>query len=129
MMNHFSHSVVGTVLGSEKYKVIHLLENHCGRIEMTSLKFKEYRQMNGQSLRLMCKAGQGKFLRRFDKTLFPVKETDVVCPHFMLLAWANGCPYNCAWTHFCLHQEPAGPYQVVMITLMMETSPAKPPFF
>jgi spore photoproduct lyase len=42
---------------------------------------------------------QRRILRRFDKTPFPSAETDAVCPHFMLLAWANGCPYNCAWCY------------------------------
>lgn len=42
---------------------------------------------------------QRRMLRRFDKTPVPVKSTDIVCPHFMLLAWANGCMYNCAWCY------------------------------
>jgi spore photoproduct lyase len=44
-------------------------------------------------------ASAGDCLRRFDKTPFAVAETDVVCPHFMLLAWANGCQFNCAWCY------------------------------
>jgi spore photoproduct lyase len=42
---------------------------------------------------------QKKILRKFDRTPVPIKETDVVCPHFMMLAWANGCMYNCAWCY------------------------------
>ena len=42
---------------------------------------------------------QRRVLRRFDRTPVPLKATDVVCPHFMLLAWANGCMYNCSWCY------------------------------
>jgi spore photoproduct lyase len=64
-----------------------------------SVKFKQYKQLNGQPKTQFSMVGQGRILRRFDKTPFPVKETDVVCPHFVLLAWANGCMYNCAWCY------------------------------
>jgi spore photoproduct lyase len=66
---------------------------------MSSVKFKEYMQLDGQLKTQFSMAGQGRILRRFDKTPFPVSETDVVCPHFVLLAWANGCMYNCAWCY------------------------------
>jgi spore photoproduct lyase len=56
----------------------------------------EYKQLDGTTKTQVSEVGEG-ILRRFAKTEFPVKETDVVCPHFMLLAWANGCPYSCAW--------------------------------
>ena len=62
------------------------------------LKFKEYKQLNGEILKQVSEAGSG-ILRRFDKTPYPMNETDCICPHFMLLAWANGCPYNCAWCY------------------------------
>jgi len=41
--------------------------------------------------------GNRAIIELFDKTPFPVKRTDVVCPHFMELKWANGCRFNCAW--------------------------------
>lgn len=62
-----------------------------------SIRFKEYKQLSGQTLSQVSKVGD--VLRRFDRTPFPMAQTDVVCPHFMLLAWANGCPYNCAWCY------------------------------
>jgi len=62
------------------------------------IKYKEYKQLDGEVRNQVSTVGEG-LLRRFDKTPFPVSDTDVVCPHFMLLAWANGCPYNCAWCY------------------------------
>jgi spore photoproduct lyase len=62
------------------------------------VKFKEYKQLDGSVKNQVSDAG-GSILRRFDKTPFPVDAKDVICPHFMLLAWANGCPYNCAWCY------------------------------
>jgi len=29
----------------------------------------------------------------------PKRLTDVVCPHFLELKWAYGCPYDCAWCY------------------------------
>jgi spore photoproduct lyase len=62
------------------------------------VKFKEYKQLDGSVRNQVSDAG-GSILRRFDKTPFPEDAKDVICPHFMLLAWANGCPYNCAWCY------------------------------
>lgn len=61
------------------------------------MKFKEYKQLDGSMAKLVSEAGP--IIRRFDKTPFPINETDVVCPHFVLCAWANGCMYNCAWCY------------------------------
>ena len=36
----------------------------------------------------------GKRIHLFDKT-----KGDIVCPHFWILAWARGCPFNCAWCY------------------------------
>jgi len=41
--------------------------------------------------------GDGSIIKRFDKTPTPKKRTDVVCPHFLELKWAYGCPFDCAW--------------------------------
>jgi len=43
--------------------------------------------------------GDGSIITKFDKTPTPQKPTDVVCPHFMELKWAYGCPFNCAWCY------------------------------
>ncbi|MFH0942388.1 MAG: radical SAM protein [Chloroflexota bacterium] len=41
----------------------------------------------------------GSIINRFDKTPTPAKITDVICPHFLELKWAYGCPFNCAWCY------------------------------
>ena len=43
--------------------------------------------------------GDGSIITRFDKTPFPQLPNDVVCPHFLELKWATGCPYACAWCY------------------------------
>lgn len=61
------------------------------------MKFKEYKQLDGSMKTQISEVGP--IIRRFDKTPYPIAETDVVCPHFMLCAWANGCMYNCGWCY------------------------------
>jgi len=41
----------------------------------------------------------GSIITLFDKTPRPTKPTDVVCPHFYELKWANGCNFDCAWCY------------------------------
>ncbi len=41
----------------------------------------------------------GSIIKRFDKTPSPIKATDVVCPHFLELKWATGCPFDCSWCY------------------------------
>lgn len=41
----------------------------------------------------------GSIIKRFDKTPQPIKQTDVICPHFLELKWAYGCPFDCAWCY------------------------------
>lgn len=66
---------------------------------MTRLvRMQDYKQLDGSS-KLQVSSVGAKILRRFDRTPFPTAPTDVVCPHFMLLAWANGCMFNCAWCY------------------------------
>ena len=48
---------------------------------------------------LVQKIKDGSIIKRFDKTPPPSKSTDVVCPHFLELKWAYGCPYDCAWCY------------------------------
>ena len=35
----------------------------------------------------------------FDMTGYPLNPEDAVCPHFLQLKWAYGCPYKCAWCY------------------------------
>jgi spore photoproduct lyase len=41
----------------------------------------------------------GSIIKRFDKTPLPTKSTSVICPHFVELKWAYGCPFDCAWCY------------------------------
>lgn len=43
--------------------------------------------------------GDGSIITRFEKTPLPTKPTDVVCPHFLELKWAYGCPFDCSWCY------------------------------
>lgn len=61
------------------------------------VKYEEYLQLDGTTKQLIQRVGDGSIITRFDKTEVPQKPTDVVCPHFLELKWAYGCPYNCAW--------------------------------
>jgi spore photoproduct lyase len=61
------------------------------------VKYQEYIQLDGTTKELVQRIGDGSIIIRFDKTDVPQKSTDVVCPHFLELKWAYGCPYNCAW--------------------------------
>jgi len=45
------------------------------------------------------KIDDGSIIKLFDKTPRPTRLTDVVCPHFYELKWANGCNFNCAWCY------------------------------
>jgi len=48
---------------------------------------------------LVQQVGDGSIIKRFDKTPLPIKQIDVVCPHFLELKWAYGCPFDCAWCY------------------------------
>ncbi len=60
---------------------------------------REYELLDGSRKILVQRIGDGSIIKRFDRTPLPVKETDVVCPHFLELKWATGCPYDCAWCY------------------------------
>ena len=60
---------------------------------------KEYQQLNERKEILVERVNDGSIIRRFDKTPLPKGRTNVVCPHFLELKWAYGCPYDCAWCY------------------------------
>ena len=62
-------------------------------------RFKEYEMLDGSKQTLIQRIGSGRVMRRFDKTPYPRRAIDVVCPHFMEIAWSWGCPYNCAFCY------------------------------
>ena len=64
----------------------------------SSVSFREYPTADGRRL-LVEKVRDGNIIRRFDKTPIPKRPEDIVCPHFLELAWAGGCAFNCAWCY------------------------------
>jgi spore photoproduct lyase len=68
-------------------------------ISSPRVSFREYQLLNGSRLSLVQHVGDGSIIKRFDKTPLPVEKTNVVCPHFIELKWAYGCPFDCAWCY------------------------------
>jgi spore photoproduct lyase len=63
------------------------------------ISYKEYQLLDGFKLSLVRQVGDGSIIKRFDKTPLPSEKTNVVCPHFLELKWAYGCPFDCAWCY------------------------------
>jgi len=61
--------------------------------------YDDYILLSGLKERLVSRVNDGSIVVRFDKTPLPKRESDVVCPHFLELKWAYGCPYDCAWCY------------------------------
>ena len=64
-----------------------------------NIKYKEYFSLSGNKQLLVQQVGDGSIIKRFDKTPFPKNPSDVICPHFLELKWANGCRFDCAWCY------------------------------
>jgi spore photoproduct lyase len=64
-----------------------------------SIKLKKYEMLNGSTKYLVQQVGDGSIIKRFEKTPLPTYPKDVVCPHFLELKWAYGCPYDCSWCY------------------------------
>jgi spore photoproduct lyase len=69
------------------------------KIPQIKIHYKEYQLLDGTRKSLVKRVNDGSIISRFDKTPLPKKATDVVCPHFLELKWAYGCPYDCAWCY------------------------------
>ena len=69
------------------------------RTLIPKIHYDEYFLLNGERKKLVKKINDGSIITRFDKTPLPIKQNDVVCPHFLELKWAYGCPYDCAWCY------------------------------
>ncbi len=63
------------------------------------ISLKEYELLDGSTRSLVQHVGDGSIIKRFDKTPLPVSSENVVCPHFLELKWAYGCPFDCAWCY------------------------------
>lgn len=64
-----------------------------------SITTKEYEMLDGSRKVLVQRISDGSIIKRFEKTPLPTKPKDVICPHFLELKWAYGCPYNCSWCY------------------------------
>ena len=60
---------------------------------------KEFQSLKGEKQKVVERVNDGSIIVRFDKTKYPQKSSDVVCPHFLELKWAYGCPFDCAWCY------------------------------
>jgi len=61
--------------------------------------FGRYKTLDGKTKILVSRVNDGSIITRFDKTPLPRKATDVICPHFVELKWAYGCPFDCSWCY------------------------------
>jgi spore photoproduct lyase len=61
--------------------------------------YREYQLLNGCKEAAVSYVADSSIINRFDKTPLPTKSTDVICPHFIELKWAYGCPFDCAWCY------------------------------
>jgi spore photoproduct lyase len=82
-------------------KVNYKWEARCGvRVkDMPVVKKKIFETLDGARKELVHQVGDGSIIKRFEKTPPPKRPTDVVCPHFLELKWANGCYFDCAWCY------------------------------
>jgi spore photoproduct lyase len=64
-----------------------------------SVKLKNIQTLDGKIKPRFSNLADGSIITLFDKTPFPTQDTDVVCPHFVELKWANGCNFDCAWCY------------------------------
>ncbi len=61
--------------------------------------FGRYKTIDGKTKILVSRVKDGSIITRFDKTPLPRKAADVICPHFVELKWAYGCPFDCSWCY------------------------------
>lgn len=69
------------------------------RVGKLKIHYKEYQRLDGSKEILVDKVNDGSIIKRFDKTPLPTRSTSVICPHFLELKWAYGCPFDCAWCY------------------------------
>jgi len=61
--------------------------------------YNRYAELDNTRRVAVQRVNDGSIITRFDKTPFPENDTDIVCPHFLELKWAYGCPHDCAWCY------------------------------
>ena len=72
-------------------------------------------KLDGSRKLSVIKISDGSVIERFMHTKIPPTEiNDIVCPHFLELKWAYGCPFNCA---YCYLQGTLRPVSYTHLTL------------
>jgi spore photoproduct lyase len=66
---------------------------------LPKIHYKSYPSFAVTEKRLVERINDGSIITRFDKTPKPKNSSDVVCPHFLELKWAYGCPFDCSWCY------------------------------
>jgi len=61
--------------------------------------YKNYPSSAGTKKKSVERVNDGSIITRFDKTPLPKTSSDVICPHFLELKWAYGCPFDCSWCY------------------------------
>ena len=97
--NHNSNSILLRETVMHRYKAVPALLETALMVRKPKINYKEYRNIDGRKRILVSQVSDGSIIKRFDKTPLPQKATDVVCPHFLELKWAYGCPFDCSWCY------------------------------
>lgn len=92
-VGHGGKTVHGELILEQKEII---LEPHS---ELDILQPKSFKIKPNDRIFPIDKIKDGFIIKLFDKTPLPQNPTDVVCPHFYELKWANGCNFNCAWCY------------------------------
>jgi spore photoproduct lyase len=103
-LGHTFWSSIGDIApdGQTKFKfgnphtIASLKKDH---MPILKIRYKNYRCLNGEKQTLVEQVNDGSIIIRFDKTAYPQSSSDIVCPHFLELKWAYGCPFDCAWCY------------------------------
>lgn len=66
---------------------------------MLNVHVAEYELLDGSKKTLVKQVGDGSIIKRFEMTPPPRSPNDIVCPHYLELKWATGCPFDCAWCY------------------------------
>ncbi|MCJ7459455.1 MAG: radical SAM protein, partial [candidate division Zixibacteria bacterium] len=69
------------------------------KYRFVGVNLQQYKLIDGTHNRFIKQIGDGSIITRFEKTPLPSNLTDVVCPHFLELKWAYGCPFDCSWCY------------------------------
>jgi len=95
--NNYSDSLI--VREKSQYEYRTSLIETTNLFKKPKINYKEYKCIDGKKRILVSQINDGSIITRFDKTPFPENSTDVVCPHFLELKWAYGCPFDCSWCY------------------------------